>query len=382
MADSCYNIAIIGQTGVGKSSLLNYLFNFDENSGDGAKTGIGRPVTKNGFHQFDVHIKGNRASVYDSWGLEVGKEAEWMRELDQELKKRGVEKAPEDWFHSVFYCVAAAGARIQDADIKIIKKLIDQKYQVSIILTKTDCLSEDEEKDFISVIQSAFDHNISVTPVCSVSKKTRTAEIKPFGKEEVHRQSFINLVDSLIERVPAHCAHEMSKHLNQWRDKMHLLADGIGFLGTNKDTVDEKVKEHISLVQGEIQTVCADAMKNCLSNYQSVAEFMQRQLTIHERESSSAGKDNLNSSRKINWAYAFAFAPLAAAFTPIVAVAALSGLGSLIAVAQRWQRGSSLSEIKSSIDTICMEIQANIQKQVDSIRGSLESLKMQSDSIF
>ena len=220
MTDSCYNIAIIGQTGVGKSSLLNYLFGFDESSGSGAKTGIGRPVTKNGFHQFDVQIKGNRASVYDSWGLEVGKEAEWMRELDHELKKRGVDKAPADWFHSVFYCIAAAGARIQDADIKIIKKLIDQKYQVSIILTKTDCLSESEERDFISVIKSAFHNNVSVTPVCSVSKKTRTSEVKPFGKEEVHHQSFVNLVDSLVERVPAHCGHKMSEHVNQWKNKM------------------------------------------------------------------------------------------------------------------------------------------------------------------
>ena len=30
----------------------------------------------------------------------------------------------------------------------------------------------DEEKDFIFVIQSAFHNNVSVTPVCSVSKKT------------------------------------------------------------------------------------------------------------------------------------------------------------------------------------------------------------------
>lgn len=370
MTESCYNIAIIGQTGVGKSSLLNYLFGFDESSGSGAKTGIGRPVTKNGFHQFDVEVKGNRASVYDSWGLEVGKEAEWMQELDHELKKRGVDKAPGDWFHSVFYCIAAAGARIQDADIKIIKKLIDQKYQVSIILTKTDCLSEDEEKDFISVIQSAFDHNISVTPVCSVSKKTRTSEVKPFGKEEVHHQSFVNLVDSLVERVPAHCRHKMSEHVNLWKNKMYSFSDSeLGYFGMNKDEVEEKIKNRVSTIFKETQAIGDDSMRTCIKEYKSVAEFMQRQLAVPEGGSSLFGENKANSSTEFEWSD-LAYAPLvllALPFSPFIL---------------RYQRESTLDEIKSYTDKICAAIQTHIQKQTDSIRGSLESLKMQSDSMI
>lgn len=369
MTDSCYNIAIIGQTGVGKSSLLNYLFGFDESSGSGAKTGIGRPVTKNGFHQFDVEVKGNRASVYDSWGLEVGKEAEWMQELDHELKKRGVDKAPADWFHSVFYCIAAAGARIQDADIKIIKKLIDQKYQVSIILTKTDCLSEGEERDFISVIKSAFDHNISVTPVCSVSKKTRSSEVKPFGREEVHHQSFINLVDSLIERVPAHCGHKMSEHVKQWKNKMYSFADSeLGYFGTNNDEVEEKIKNKVAGILTEVQTIGDDSMRVCIKEYQSIANFMQKQLSIPVKKNGGYGEQSSKSSAE--WSELLPYIPLALISIPF------------LPFIMRYQRESTLDEIKSYIDKICTAIQADIQKQADSIRGSLESLKMQSDSMI
>ena len=114
MTNTNYNIAIIGQTGVGKSSLINYLFGSEV-----AKSGIGRPVTTNGFHEINHKIKDMSVKIYDSWGLEVGKEEQWLKELNTELKKRGIDKPASDWFHSIFYCIAASGGRIQDADSKL-----------------------------------------------------------------------------------------------------------------------------------------------------------------------------------------------------------------------------------------------------------------------
>ena len=147
MSGSGYNIAIVGQTGVGKSSLLNYLLDLDPNDG-GAKTGVGAPVTKNGFHQYKHKIKDIPVCVFDSWGLEVGKEDQWTKDLENELKNRGVDKPASKWFHSVFYCIAASGSRVQDADIKIIQKFrLDWNYHSNNI--EGNSLTYGETKSFL-----------------------------------------------------------------------------------------------------------------------------------------------------------------------------------------------------------------------------------------
>ena len=38
-----FNVLLLGKTGVGKSTLINGIFNFKEN--EGAKTGEGKPIT-------------------------------------------------------------------------------------------------------------------------------------------------------------------------------------------------------------------------------------------------------------------------------------------------------------------------------------------------
>ena len=98
IGQTSYNVAVIGKTGVGKSSLINYLY-------DGkcvAETGFGKPITPNGFHMFKHQLFDMPVNIFDSWGLEAGKEDEWLRQLDSELEKRSIHNPVSSWFHSIY----------------------------------------------------------------------------------------------------------------------------------------------------------------------------------------------------------------------------------------------------------------------------------------
>ena len=82
--DSNVNLLVLGKTGVGKSSLLNYLF------GEAvAPTGAGRPVTGQGLFRCRPFAYRNLSiTVYDSWGLEPDKTEQWERLVQEELDSR------------------------------------------------------------------------------------------------------------------------------------------------------------------------------------------------------------------------------------------------------------------------------------------------------
>ena len=160
-----YNAVIVGQTGVGKSSLINYLYGHKV-----AKTGVGGPVTEkavNGFHAYNFELNGLPVCVFDSWGLEVGKHEEWLQNLDNEFKQRGVNESADKWFHSAFYCIQAGGARVQECDIAIIKKFRAKSYPITVVLTKCDQVSEEVEEDLRKELQAQI-NGLSVISISSI----------------------------------------------------------------------------------------------------------------------------------------------------------------------------------------------------------------------
>lgn len=252
-----YNVAIVGQTGVGKSTFINYLYGAYV-----AKADIGKPVTKNGFHPVELEINGLPVTLFDSWGLEVGKHDQWMSELSKELDKRGINQSASEWFHSVFYCIQAGGNRIQDCDIDIIKRFIENKYNVSVILTKCDQVGEDDENAMKQTIQASIP-GISVISVCSEEKKTRSGDTKPFGKVDVERKAFSDFFDSLIIRLPLRCNYVMKEIKKSWLRDVKSYVDDISMGGFNDDAIRSRIKERsenlrntlLSEVNNEIDSV-------------------------------------------------------------------------------------------------------------------------------
>ena len=310
MDSSRYNAVIVGQTGVGKSTLINYLYGQKI-----ANVGIGKPVTKNGFHPIDFEINGLAVTLFDSWGLEVGKMDQWLLELKEEFKCRDVDQPADKWFHSVFYCIQAGGHRIQECDIKIIKTFKEQNYKISVILTKCDQVSEEVENELKKELQ-ALVGGVSVISICSEEKKTRSGTSQPFGKEDIERQAFSDFFDSLIIRLPLRCKSIMTHKLDDWERKtISTTKEDMSFAGFNSGDAYPKIKDSAEKCQHELHGMANKEIRKTLKMYKNFADRLgYPPYDFNNSDSSNSYFDRQVNSNDLNW-YEI---PLAIVLSPFV----------------------------------------------------------------
>lgn len=127
------NLAILGSTGVGKSTLVNAVFGEDL-----AKTGVGRPVTQG----VDFYKRGD-LGLYDFQGMEsFGTLKGFLDDFKKTYRKR-LKNDPESAIHAVWYCIKAADRRLDEQQEKAIRHLaVEMKLPVFLILTQTPWFPE------------------------------------------------------------------------------------------------------------------------------------------------------------------------------------------------------------------------------------------------
>jgi hypothetical protein len=264
-----YNAAVIGFTGVGKSSLINYLFGEQV-----SKTGIGSPVTSRGFHSFRFLIGSLPVCIFDSWGLEVDKAVEWLESLKKELSLRGTDRPAEEWFHTILYCVNAASSRIQDAEIDIIKRLVKSKYTVVILLTKADLIGEHEEDIFCNAIKERVGKNIRVIPVCSETREGRRGQkVVAFGREKVVEQIFDNFWHSITDRLPERCAKLLKEYLTTWKDEQVANIVKRDREGQSIDTIKKSIVD--SLSEDKLRRLAIEEIVRTIGIYSRIVSGME-----------------------------------------------------------------------------------------------------------
>ncbi|MFN3949507.1 GTPase family protein [Microbacterium sp.] len=122
-----FNLAIVGASGVGKSSLVNAVF-----GRDWAKVGRGLPVTR-GVQFYNDDSLG----IWDVEGFEIGSPVP----PDQQLRNHLEAIAAHSGDHQisvVWYCVKANDDRLTPADIAMIRELDARGLPVILVLTKVD----------------------------------------------------------------------------------------------------------------------------------------------------------------------------------------------------------------------------------------------------
>ena len=233
------NILVLGKTGVGKTSLLNYLYGFD------LPVGAGLPKTGKGIHENLITRNGTAYHVFDTWGIEADSLPEWRKEVLALVRKRNTSPHINDWFHAVYYCFSASTARIEDAEIdEIIVPLLQSGCKMIVVLTNSEDGFRKQEKiagmkEYLReelMKRLHHDPQLEIIPVASVAGETLAGDaISRFGRTEVLEAAQYNLADDIEKRLPAIYKMNVMQKLGAWKERsLLLLANGkISFVLNN-----------------------------------------------------------------------------------------------------------------------------------------------------
>lgn len=166
------NVLIAGRTGVGKSTLINSVFD-----GQFTTTGQGKPVTQNTREI----IKGDiPLSVFDTRGLEMADFDVTMRELQAFVAARAREADARQHIHVGWVCIAEDLRRVERAEEELTKMLAEYMPVIAVI-TKARA-----DQGFRAAVQSLLPLARNVVRVRAIPEELDDGHrIPPMGLHEL-----------------------------------------------------------------------------------------------------------------------------------------------------------------------------------------------------
>lgn len=174
------NILVAGQTGVGKSTLVNSVF------GEAfAVTAAGSPVTQHAewFISDTVPLR-----ILDTRGLEAKDYSVTLNALRAEIDNSRAQHDEKNQLHMAWVCISTPSSRVQECEIDVLKLLNKYDIPAIIVLTKFD-----DDEDFAEIVERiVIEKGATFTAIVAVralARKTRPA----VGLEELVTATFTAL---------------------------------------------------------------------------------------------------------------------------------------------------------------------------------------------
>lgn len=200
------NIMLLGISGAGKSSLVNYIFETDE-----AKTSNVAPETKGYCNFYDGHKYETKINLIDTAGYELDRSESYYASIAEALHS----KYDGEPIHVLWYCLSVGNERIEEIDLRVLRSLMEMdgiKDRLCIVFTHCDL--DDNESSKLQAFRKVLQNNgLNGLPSFEASIDPRV-ESQLCGliqwsteqlKDEDFRQSFVGsqMVDLELKKKEA-----------------------------------------------------------------------------------------------------------------------------------------------------------------------------------
>lgn len=190
------NIAVIGRTGAGKSTLINKVFGAEL-----AKTGTGLPVS-DAFVRYPESLEEKPlVIVYDSKGYEMERSWQYRDDVVKFLKGKKLQSI-EEQIHLVWYVINAGLKRFEHFDAEIITLLRTEGVPVIVVLSQADIARSDQIAKMEETIRN-YRSEFKFGELKIVTAAAEPMYGEPFGVTELVNLSSELLPDLYVEALVA-----------------------------------------------------------------------------------------------------------------------------------------------------------------------------------
>ncbi len=193
------NSIVMGKTGVGKSTLINSIFEEDI-----METGSGRPVTD---RIKMIEKEGYPIRLYDTRGLELEKRGqdEAINEVKMILKEKAQTGNPEEFIHYIWYCINSRSNRVEEFELELIER-ISRYSEVIVVLTQSI------GNNWKELEKKLIERNLPISNIIPILSKdyeiTDVQKIDAFGVEKLIEKSIEN-IDKANAKAAAYSKFEL-----------------------------------------------------------------------------------------------------------------------------------------------------------------------------
>ena len=196
---SHFNILIMGNTGVGKSTLLNTVLKSEL-----AKTCYGNACTM-GIPKNYESEKAKGIRIWDTRGIENGQYNLWTanKDIKKTIKNLISEKDPDKFIHCIWYCINSNSNRFIKDEVNNLKdcyELYIEKLPIIVVLTQA--FNQEDADEMIEHVKKQiknFDENNNIKLLKVLAKPKERKNKKANGNKNVKTLGIYNLMNETLK---------------------------------------------------------------------------------------------------------------------------------------------------------------------------------------